>query len=100
MMRDDLVERAADALREAAAADEITYAGDARRVLDAVLPILATAEELDALPVTARVLAADGKVWRKINTAAWVSDVSDLRRSAGWLVRLRQYAPLTLVWQR
>lgn len=84
-MSDAMVERAAGALHDRAMPimDGLwpchqqqctdSYREDARNALDAAMPLVETAEALDALPIDSRVIDGHGQVWKNLG-GIWRGD--------------------------
>lgn len=75
------------------------YRKQARVMLDAVLPQVATVEELDVLPVGSLLKADDGDVWQLSFHGGWdclSEDGSGGLRSSAQVVAT---GPLTVVWE-
>lgn len=103
----DMVERVAAALLESWGNGELCAEGnpccdplrdDARRAIDALMPVVDTAAELDALPLGSKLLDANGTVW--VHTG-----VQGRWLPAGWVPRgvpssdvLTEAPPVRVIW--
>lgn len=99
MNREQMVERAADAIR--AAGDFGPFApndyarAEAAAVLDAVLPQVTTVDELEALPAETIGLTGHGEVWTTDGEGHW----TEFSAGDGWWHVSNVALPLTVVWQ-
>jgi hypothetical protein len=111
--RADLIETAARAIRRAnidlgfietdTDTDDIERT-EAAAVVDAVLPQITTAEQLDALPLRTKVLAADGNTWEKYMARSWGKGPAWRSTKGGGAYNrsarsVAEYGPFTVVWQ-
>lgn len=77
----------------------LTNRDEIELIVDAILPQVTTAEELDALPIGTKLLDGNGDIWtRRIHS--WWTEGDQRRQAQDWpSAYVSREAPMSVVWR-